>query len=139
MRAGDSATLTSNFVQVDELHSRYLLTFASARVGNEWWALVQTHYPDATRPGSQLFSFEEDFLEKAWSQEAFAHLKPKWMYVQLNDTTGGATQTIIPVQDARGNLLAGTSSSPEQHSENETKEDTRNGVKTLEERFEKMM
>jgi ribosome assembly protein YihI (activator of Der GTPase) len=138
--AEDCATLTSNFLQVDELHSRYLLTFASARTANEWWTLVQTHYPDATRPGPQLFSFEiEDFLEKAWSNEAFAHLKPKWMYVQLNDTTGGAAQTIIPVQDARGNLLAGTSSSPEQHSENETKNDARNGVRTLEERFEKMM
>jgi ribosome assembly protein YihI (activator of Der GTPase) len=125
---------------VDELHSRYLLTFASARVANDWWALFQTHYSDATRPGPQLFSFEsEDFLEKAWNDEAFAHLKPKWMYAHLNDTTGGATQTIIPVQDARGNLLAGTSSSPEQHSGVETRDDKRNGAGMLEERFEKMM
>jgi ribosome assembly protein YihI (activator of Der GTPase) len=121
---------------VDELHSRFLLTFASARVANEWWGLIQTHHPDATRPGPQLFSFEnEDFLEEAWRNEAFAHLKPKWMYVQLNDTTGGAAQTIIPVQDARGNLLAGTSSSPE----HETRNDTRKGASMLEERFEKMI
>jgi len=61
------------------------------------------------------------------------------MYVQLNDAEGSTLQSIIPVQDARGNLLAGTSSSPEQHVGDETKDDTRNGVRTLEERFEKMM
>jgi ribosome assembly protein YihI (activator of Der GTPase) len=137
-QASDCATLTFGCVQVDELHSRYLLTFASARSANEWWELVQTHHPDTTRPGPQLFSFvNEDFLEEAWSNEALAHMKPKWMYVQLNDTTGGATPTIIPVQDARGNLLAGTSSSPEHG--NETRNGTKNGAATLEERFEKMM
>jgi ribosome assembly protein YihI (activator of Der GTPase) len=133
--AGHWATLTIQCVQVDELHSRYLLTFASARAANEWWDLVQTHHPDTTRPGPQLFSFaNEDFLEGAWSNEAFAHLKPKWMYVQLNDT---ATQTVIPVQDVRGSLLVGTSSSPEHGSE--TRNGTKNGAVTLEERFEKMM
>jgi len=102
--------------------------------------LVQTHFPDTTRPGPQLFSFEnEQFLEESWKDEAFAHLKPKWMYVQLNDSTGGATQTIIPVQDANGNLLAGTSSSPQQHAGKETRNDTRNGSGLLEDRFEKMM
>lgn len=140
MHAGMYATLTFECVQVDELHSRYLLTFASARVANEWWYLIQTHYPDATRPGPQLFSFEhEDFLEEAWSHGALAHLKPKWMYVQLNDTTGGGAQAIIPVQDARGNLLAGTSSSTEQRPGSARQKDTRNGVGTLEDRFEKMM
>jgi len=90
-----------------------------------------------TRPGAQLFSFKsEDFLEEAWINAALAHLKPKWMYVQLNDTAG---QSIIPVQDAKGNLLAGTSSSPEQHFEGEKRNVTTNGTGLLEERFERMM
>lgn len=124
-------------LQADDLHSRYLLTFASAQVANEWWSLVQSCYPDTTRPGPQLFSFKaDDFLEQAWKHSALAHLKPKWMYIQFDDSTKGAAQGVIPVQDVRGNLLGGASGSSEQHGRSETK---RAGMSMLEERFEKMM
>ncbi|KAM0720057.1 hypothetical protein Q7P37_004193 [Cladosporium fusiforme] len=125
--------------QADDLHSRYLLTFASASVANEWWSLIQTHFPDTTRPGPQLFSFQvDDFLGKAWKHAAFAQLKPKWMYIQFEGSTGGAAQGIIPVQDARGNMLGGASSNLEQQYRREARKEARNEVNILEERFEKM-
>jgi hypothetical protein len=129
-----------SFSQADELHPRYLLTFASAQVASEWWSLIQSCYPETTRPGPQLFSFKaDDFLEQAWKHAALAHLQPKWMYIQYGDSTRGATQGIIPIQDAHGNILGGASVSSEQRSRGEPKRDVMNGAGMLEERFEKMM
>ncbi|KAM0707092.1 hypothetical protein Q7P35_006423 [Cladosporium inversicolor] len=126
--------------RADELHPRYLLTFASAQVASEWWLLIQSCYPDTTRPGPQLFSFKkDDFLEQAWKHAALAHLQPKWMYIQYDDSTRGAAQGIIPVQDVQGNILGGAGSSSEQRSRGEPKRDVMNGAGMLEERFEKMM
>ena len=133
------ATLTDLFSQADDLHPRYLLTFASAQVANEWWTLVQSSYPDTTRPGPQLFSFKtDDFLDQVWKHAALAHLKPKWMYTQYDDAKGGATQGVIPIQDAQGNMLGGTGGGSEQRSRSEFRRDM-NGANMLEERFEKMM
>jgi len=126
--------------QADELHPRYLLTFASAQVASEWWSLVQSCYPDTTRPGPQLFSFKtDDFLEQAWKHAALAHLQPKWMYIQYDESSRGAKQGIIPIQDAQGNMLGGAGISSEQRSRVEPKRDAMNGASMLEERFEKMM
>ncbi|GAB7322656.1 hypothetical protein MBLNU13_g03563t1 [Cladosporium sp. NU13] len=126
--------------RADELHPRYLLTFASAQVAGEWWSLIQSCYPETTRPGPQLFSFKaDDFLEQAWKHAALAHLQPKWMYIQYGDSTRGATQGIIPIQDAHGNILGGASVSSEQRTRGEPKRDVMNGASMLEERFEKMM
>lgn len=126
--------------QAEELHSRYLLTFASASVANEWWSLIQTHFPETTRPGPQLFSFQaDDLLAKAWKHAAFAQLKPKWMYIQFDGSAGSAAQGIIPVQDARGNMLGGASSNLEQQYRREARKEVKNEVGMLEERFEKMM
>lgn len=61
------------------------------------------------------------------------------MYIQFDDSAGGAAQGIIPVQDAHGNMLGGASSSTEQHSRSETMRNMKNGANMLEERFEKMM
>lgn len=139
--------LTQHFLQGDELRSRYLLTFASTSVANEWWLLMQAHFPDCTRPGPQLFSFQtDDLLEKAWKHPAFEHLKTKWMYIsfgeaQSNDI-GGAAQGIIPVQDAHGNMMGGSASitaSPELGQARQEVKDVRNGVTRLEDHFEKMM
>lgn len=127
-------------LQADDLHSRYLLTFASASVANEWWSLIQTHFPETTRPGPQLFSFQaDDLLGKAWKHAAFAQLKPKWMYIQFDGSTGGAAQGIIPVQDSKGNLLGGASGSSEQQYRREARKEAKSEVGMLEERFEKMM
>ncbi|TKA75373.1 hypothetical protein B0A55_06009 [Friedmanniomyces simplex] len=137
----------------DNLQSRYLLTFASASTANEWWALLQTHFPETSRPGPQLFSFKDppDLLAKAWKHPEFAHLKSKWMYISFSDTQeiglGGAAQGIIPVQDAQGNMMAGSGlpASPEMIGEQvgrEVRKETRgvrNGISKMEEHFERMM
>ncbi|KAK4504317.1 hypothetical protein PRZ48_005233 [Zasmidium cellare] len=131
----------------DELRSRYLLTFASASVANEWWLLIQAHFPDCTRPGPQLFSFQtDDLLDKAWRHPAFEHLKSKWMYISFGEAQsnglGGAAQGIIPVQDANGNMMGGsasTTASPELGKARQEVKDMRNDVTRLEEHFEKMM
>jgi hypothetical protein len=128
-----------SFSQADDLHPRYLLTFASAQVASEWWTLVQSCYPDTTRPGPQLFSFKTDnFLEQAWKHAALAHLKPKWMYTQYDDSKSGATQCIIPIQDAHGNMLGGGAGSSLERSRGDFRGEM-NGANMLEERFEKMM
>ncbi|KXT01226.1 hypothetical protein AC578_3789 [Pseudocercospora eumusae] len=111
-QSGDGNLFYAYARQGNDLHSRYLLTFASAAFANEWWLLVQAHFPDCTRPGPQLFSFKTtDLLAKAWKHAAFEHLKSKWMYIAFSDTSshglGGAAQGIIPVQDAQGNMLGG--------------------------------
>lgn len=132
--------------QGNDLHSRYLLTFASAALANEWWLLVQAHFPDCTRPGLQLFSLKSpDLLAKAWQHASFEHLKSKWMYIAFADTSshglGGAAQGIIPVQDAQGNMLGGGApSSPDlgKHMKQEAK-GMRNDMSRMEDRFEKMM
>lgn len=133
----------------DDLKSRYLLTFASAGVANEWWLLVQAHFPGTTRPGPQLFSFRDpDLLSKAWKHERFAHLKTKWLYISFSDAPsdglGGAAQGIIPVQDAHGNMLGGGSpASPELLGKmggvKKEAKGVRNEISKLEEWFEKMM
>ncbi|KAK0274764.1 hypothetical protein LTR91_018627 [Friedmanniomyces endolithicus] len=136
----------------DDVQSRYLLTFASASTANEWWSLLQSHFPETTRPGPQLFSFKDphDSLAKTWKHPAFAHLKSKWMYISFSDTQGnglgGAAQGIIPVQDAQGNMKAGSGlpASPEVIGEQigrEAKRETRsmrNGTTKMEEHFERM-
>ncbi|KAK0894273.1 hypothetical protein LTR02_012381 [Friedmanniomyces endolithicus] len=137
----------------DEIQSRYLLTFASASTANEWWSLLQSHFPETTRLGPQLFSFKDphDSLAKTWKHPAFAHLKSKWMYISFSDTLenglGGAAQGIIPVQDAQGNMKAGSGlpASPEvlgEHVGREVRRETRsvrNGITKMEEHFERMM
>ncbi|KAK3631193.1 hypothetical protein LTR22_021200 [Elasticomyces elasticus] len=134
----------------DDLHSRYLLTFASASIANEWWSHLQTHFPETSRPGPQLFSFKDppDLLPRAWKHPAFASLKSKWMYISFSDTQenglGGAAQGIIPVQDAAGNLVGNTGlvpASPEQVGREVRKETkgVRNGLSKMEEHFDRMM
>ncbi|KAK5123029.1 hypothetical protein LTR85_003595 [Meristemomyces frigidus] len=135
----------------DDLKSRYLLTFASAAIANEWWALLQANFTSCTRPGPQLFSFQDaELLPKAWKHPAFAHLKSKWMYISFSDTgadgtgLGGAAQGIIPVQDAQGNMLGGSApASPELLGKvgrvrREARE-ARSEIAWLEEYFERMM
>lgn len=133
------------YTQGDDLKSRYLLTFASATIANEWWLHVQHHFPDSTRPGPQLFSFKtEDLLAKAWKHPSLEHLKSKWMYIAFSDATGdvgGAAQGIIPIQDAEGHMLgssAGRESGVAGELKKEAKE-VKNDVHRLEEHFEKMM
>ncbi|KAK3705910.1 hypothetical protein LTR37_013063 [Vermiconidia calcicola] len=130
----------------DDLKSRYLLTFASAYVANEWWLHLQTHFPDASRPGPQLFSFNtDDLLAKVWKHPALSHLKSKWMYIAFSDTQseglGGAAQGVIPVQDAEGNILGGTAPASPEFAGQVRKEarEVKSEVHKLEEHFEKMM
>ncbi|KAF2766862.1 hypothetical protein EJ03DRAFT_167640 [Teratosphaeria nubilosa] len=131
--------------QSDDVDSRYLLTFASAAIANQWWRLLQVHFPECTRPGAQLFSFKNaDLLSKVWKHPSFAHLKSKWMYMAFGDTKehglGGAAQGIIPVQDAQGNMLGGSASaSPELGQVRREAKMVRNEMSKLEEFFESMM
>ncbi|KAH9838882.1 hypothetical protein Tdes44962_MAKER01733 [Teratosphaeria destructans] len=131
--------------QSDNVDSRYLLTFASAAIANQWWLLLQVHFPDCTRPGAQLFSFNDaDLLSNAWRHPSFAHLKSKWMYIAFGDTqehaVGGAAQGIIPVQDAQGNMLGGSASaSPELGQVRREAKMVRNEMSKVEEFFERMM
>lgn len=60
------------------------------------------------------------------------------MYIQFEEASGSVAQGIIPVQDARGNMLGGASSSSDQ-SKRETRREIKNEVGVLEERYEKMM
>lgn len=140
----------ANLVQADDLKSRYLLTFASAAIANEWWELIQANFPaDSSRPGPQLFSFkQDDLLAKAWKHPAFDHLRTKWMFIQFGDVgnVGGAAQGIIPVQDVDGNMLggsAGAAAAAATHGElGQVKKEARsvrNELSVLEEHFEKMM
>lgn len=127
------------------MESRYLLTFASASIANEWWLLLQASFPECTRPGPQLFSFKDaDLLTKAWKHPSFAHLKSKWMYISFSDTKenglGGAAQGIIPVQDAQGNMLGGSApASPDLNQVRKEAKAARNEMARLEEFFERMM
>ena len=131
----------------DEQKSRYLLTFASAATANEWWLLLQTNFPDVSRPGAQLFSFKtDDLLSIAWRHPAFAHLKSKWMYISFSDARsdelGGAAGGIIPVQDAHGNMLGGSAPASPNRFAREVQAEARSvktEVQKLEEHFERMM
>ncbi|KAK6438070.1 hypothetical protein LTR95_005732 [Oleoguttula sp. CCFEE 5521] len=141
---GDGNLFYAYAQKADDQRSRFLLTFASASVANEWWLLVQAHFSECTRPGPQLFSFKtDDLLGKAWKHADFAHLKSKWMYIQFNDAgnVGGAPQGIIPVQDAKGHLLGGAAGSPEAQLGQVRKEtrSVRNELGVLENHFERMM
>lgn len=105
---------------------------------------MQQTFPDSSRPGPQLFSFEqEDLLGKAWRNEAFEHLKSKWMYIQFHDVNnvGGAVQGVIPVQDADGNILGGSApaSLEEVGSVKSETKAARTEVSRLEQHFEKVM
>jgi hypothetical protein len=108
--------------------------------------LIQTNFPDVTRPGPQLFSFKtDDLLTRAWKHPSFAHLKSKWMYISFSDAPGdglgGAAQGIIPVQDEHGNMLGGGAPASPQFAK-ELRMETRSvktEVQKLEEYFEKMM
>ncbi|KAK6389713.1 hypothetical protein LTR65_006195 [Meristemomyces frigidus] len=133
----------------DDIKSRYLLTFASAAIANEWWALLQANFTACTRPGPQLFSFQDaELLPKAWKHPLFAHLKSKWMYISFSDTAstglGGAAQGIIPVQDAQGNMLGGSApASPELLGKvgqvRREAQEVRHDITKLEGFFERMM
>nr|OQO30754.1 hypothetical protein B0A51_02450 [Rachicladosporium sp. CCFEE 5018] len=141
---GDGNLFYAYAQKADDQRSRFLLTFASATVANEWWLLVQAHFADCARPGPQLFLFKtDDLLGKAWKHADFAHLKSKWMYIQFNDAgnVGGAPQGIIPVQDAKGHLLGGAAGSPEAQLGQVRKEarSVRNELGVLENHFERMM
>lgn len=73
---------------------------------------MKKEFPGTERPGPQLFSFKGDnLLDRAWKHKSFEHLKTKWMYISFGDanSVGGAAQGIIPVQDAQGNLMGGSS------------------------------
>ena len=89
--------------------SRYLITFESAAICNEWWSLVESEYPSqGVRHGPQLFSFQGDnFPSKPANNKKFDDLKTKWLYTQFGDATGtgGRGQDILPLQDWNGRIL----------------------------------
>jgi hypothetical protein len=102
-------------MQTDDLkHSRYILTFSSARTCSEWWSLVQSEFrgpPVNTRESAQLFSFHgDDFPSRVWKHKRFEELKSKWFFTRLGDAdgTGGRWQGIIPLQDEKGRVIGPT-------------------------------
>jgi hypothetical protein len=82
----------------------YILTFASAAVCTQWWALVQREYPDATRPSPQLFVMKSDHLEHIPDNMRFYSLRHKWFYTGQDNLSN--TSPVIPLQSADGHALA---------------------------------
>jgi hypothetical protein len=84
----------------------YILTFASAAICTQWWALVQREYPDATRPSPQLFVMKSDDLEHISDNLRFYALRHKWFCTGQDNLSN--TSPIIPLQSADGHALAPT-------------------------------
>ncbi|KAF2008012.1 hypothetical protein P154DRAFT_568835 [Amniculicola lignicola CBS 123094] len=89
----------------DYAHSPpYILTFASAAVANQWWALVQREYSESTREGAQLFILKgEDMQQQIQDNPRFYDLRNKWFY-----TASDGTGAVIPLQDYSGNPISST-------------------------------
>jgi hypothetical protein len=82
----------------------YILTFASAAVCTQWWALVQREYPDARRPSPQLFVLKSDDLDHITDNMRFYALRHKWFLTGQDNLSN--TSPVIPLQSADGHALA---------------------------------
>ncbi|OAL02042.1 hypothetical protein IQ06DRAFT_219057 [Phaeosphaeriaceae sp. SRC1lsM3a] len=82
----------------------YILTFASAAICAQWWALVQREYPDATRPSPQLFVMKGADLEHISDNLRFYSLRHKWFCTGQDNLSN--TSPVIPLQSADGYALA---------------------------------
>jgi uncharacterized coiled-coil protein SlyX len=94
--------------------SRYILTFASAAVCNQWFELLSGEVDfksiEPVRESAQLFSFKgDDVPGHVWRHKAFDGIKTKWFYTQIGDATGttGRAQSILPIMAADGALVSG--------------------------------
>jgi hypothetical protein len=82
----------------------YILTFASASICTQWWALVQREYPDAARPSPQLFVLKSNDLEHLPDNLRFYSLRHKWFCTGQDNLSN--TCPVIPLQSADGHALA---------------------------------
>ncbi|KAF2249651.1 hypothetical protein BU26DRAFT_454925 [Trematosphaeria pertusa] len=87
----------------DYAHSPpYILTFASAAICEQWWALVRREYPESTRVGPQLFILKgDDMQEQIQDNPKFYDLRNKWFYTPSDGSSSG----VIPLQDYRGHPI----------------------------------
>ncbi|KAF1917782.1 hypothetical protein BDU57DRAFT_586394 [Ampelomyces quisqualis] len=81
----------------------HMLTFASAAICTQWWALVQREYPAATRPSPQLFVLKSDHLEHISDNLRFYPLRHKWFCTGQDNLSN--TLPVIPLQSAPANNL----------------------------------
>lgn len=109
----------------------YILTFASATICAQWWALVQREYPDATRPSPQLFVMKGADLEHIGDNLRFYSLRHKWFCTGQDNLSN--TSPVIPLQSADGHALA-----PAQGAQTERPTSSSSGSSALDSLAEKL-
>ncbi|KAF1837625.1 hypothetical protein BDW02DRAFT_106390 [Decorospora gaudefroyi] len=78
----------------------YILTFASAAICSQWWALVQQDYPSSSRPSPQFFVVRSEDMELIQDDPKFFSLRNKWFYTSQDSPT--CPPIVIPLQHANG-------------------------------------
>ncbi|KAL6707242.1 hypothetical protein ACN47E_004230 [Coniothyrium glycines] len=87
----------------------YILTFASATVCSQWWALVQEEFPESNRPSPQFFVVRSEHMELMRDDSKFFELRTKWFYTSQDSPT--CPPTVIPLQSPNGQPAASIQSS----------------------------
>ncbi|KAF1849202.1 uncharacterized protein K460DRAFT_330936 [Cucurbitaria berberidis CBS 394.84] len=82
----------------------HILTFASAAICSQWWALVQRECPGSARPSTQLFVLKSEDIDHVQDDPKFFHLRYKWFYTSQDSPRTMAS--IIPLQNANGYPVA---------------------------------
>lgn len=80
-----------------------ILTFASAAICTQWWAIVQREYPSVSRPSPQLFVLKSEDLSKMQDDKKLSELRNLW-FCTTQDKTSSST-SIIPLQSTDGRPL----------------------------------
>lgn len=82
----------------------YILTFASAAICSQWWAIVRTEYPDSARPSPQLFVLKSEDMEHIQDEPKLLNLRHKWFCTSQDSPT--SVSAIIPLQTTNGLPIA---------------------------------
>jgi hypothetical protein len=109
----------------------YILTFASAAICTQWWAIVQREYPDARRPSAQLFVLKSDDLDHISDNLRFYSLRQKWFCTGQDNLSN--TSNIIPLQSADGHVLA-----PAQETQPERPSSSSSAMDSLTEKLDRL-
>ncbi|RMZ67600.1 hypothetical protein GMOD_00001548 [Pyrenophora seminiperda CCB06] len=78
----------------------YILTFASAVICSQWWALVQAEYTASSRPSPQFFVIKSEDMELIQDDTKFFHLRDKWFYTSQDSPT--CPPIVLPLQHTTG-------------------------------------
>ncbi|EAT91005.2 hypothetical protein SNOG_01356 [Parastagonospora nodorum SN15] len=113
----------------------YILTFASAAICTQWWALVRREYSDAMRPSPQLFVMKSDELEHINDNLRFYGLRNKWFLTGQDNLSN--TSPVIPLQSADGRALAPTQQ-PHTERPSSSSSASASGVESLTEKLDRL-